>query len=72
MASLPQTLDDWLAYIEQQHPRSIDMGLERVRTVADALGLGRPASQVITVGGTNGKGSTVAFIESIGRAAGWR
>lgn len=72
MASLPQTLDDWLAYIEQQHPKSIDMDLERVRAVADALGLGRPASQVITVGGTNGKGSTVAFIEAIGRAAGWR
>lgn len=72
MALLPQTLDDWLAYIEQQHPKSIDMGLERARTVADALGLGRPASQVITVGGTNGKGSTVAFIEAIGRAAGWR
>ncbi len=72
MVSPLQTLDDWLAYIEQQHPKSIDMGLERVRRVADALGLGRPASQVITVGGTNGKGSTVAFIESIGRAAGWR
>lgn len=72
MASLPQTLDDWLAYIERQHPKSIDMGLERVRTVANTLGIGRPARQVITVGGTNGKGSTVAFIESIGRAAGWR
>ncbi|MGX5729801.1 bifunctional tetrahydrofolate synthase/dihydrofolate synthase [Pseudoxanthomonas beigongshangi] len=72
MMSLPQTLDDWLAYIEQLHPKSIDMGLERVRAVADTLGLGRPAGRVITVGGTNGKGSTVAFIESIGRAAGWR
>jgi len=72
MAFLPQTLDDWLAYIERQHPKSIDMGLERVRTVANTLGIGRPARQVITVGGTNGKGSTVAFIESIGRAAGWR
>jgi dihydrofolate synthase / folylpolyglutamate synthase len=65
-------LTDWLAYIEQQHPRSIEMGLERVREVAGRLGLGRPAGQVITVGGTNGKGSTVAFIEAIARAAGWR
>ncbi|MGS1080092.1 bifunctional tetrahydrofolate synthase/dihydrofolate synthase [Pseudoxanthomonas beigongshangi] len=71
-SSLPQSLDDWLAYIERQHPKSIEMGLERVRAVADTLGLGRPATQVVTVGGTNGKGSTVAFIESIGRAAGWR
>ena len=46
------------------------MGLERVREVARRLGLGRPASHVITVGGTNGKGSTVAFIEAIARAGG--
>ncbi|WP_141455940.1 bifunctional tetrahydrofolate synthase/dihydrofolate synthase [Pseudoxanthomonas sp. z9] len=72
VSSLPQTLDDWLAYIERQHPKSIEMGLERVRAVADRLDLARPAAQVITVGGTNGKGSTVAFIESIARAAGWR
>ncbi len=67
-----RTLDQWLAYIERQHPRAIEMGLERVREVAARLGLGRPAAQVITVGGTNGKGSTVAFIESIARTAGWR
>ena len=65
-------LTDWLAYIEQQHPKAIEMGLERVREVAGRLGLGRPAGQVITVGGTNGKGSTVAFIEAIARAGGWR
>lgn len=70
--SKPNTLADWLAYIERQHPRSIDMGLERVRSVATAMGLKRPAKRVITVGGTNGKGSAVAFIESIGRAAGWK
>ena len=68
----PQTLSDWLTYIEQQHPATIEMGLERVRTVAQAMGLGRPAQHVIVVGGTNGKGSTVAFIEAIGRAAGWK
>jgi dihydrofolate synthase/folylpolyglutamate synthase len=66
------TLDDWLEYIEQQHPKSIDMGLDRVREVAMRLALGKPATRVITVGGTNGKGSTVAFIEAIARAAGWK
>ncbi len=66
------TLADWLAWIECQHPSTIDMGLERVRAVATAMGLGAPARHTITVGGTNGKGSTVAFIEAIGRAAGWK
>lgn len=72
MNALPATLADWLIHIEQQHPASIDMGLERVHSVASALGLGAPATRVITVGGTNGKGSTVAFIEAIARAAGWK
>lgn len=67
-----KTLAEWLAYIEQQHPRSIDMGLERVREVATRMGLKRPGKKVITVAGTNGKGSTVAFIEAIARAAGWK
>lgn len=69
--SKPTTLAEWLAYIERQHPKSIDMGLDRVRAVATAMGLDRPAKRVITVAGTNGKGSTVAFIESIAREAGW-
>ncbi|ALE67848.1 bifunctional tetrahydrofolate synthase/dihydrofolate synthase [Xanthomonas campestris] len=68
----PNTLSDWLAYIEQQHPRNIAMGLERVREVAARLQIEAPATHVIVVGGTNGKGSTVAFIEAIGRAAGWK
>ena len=67
-----KTLADWLGYIERQHPKSIDMGLERVREVAQRLGLTRPARHVITVAGTNGKGSTVAFIEAIARAAGMK
>lgn len=67
-----RSLADWLAYIERQHPKSIELGLDRVRVVAQRMGLGRPAAKVITVGGTNGKGSTVAFIEAIARAAGWR
>lgn len=65
-----RTLDEWLAYIERQHPRTIELGLERVRAVADRLGSGKPGKHVITVGGTNGKGSTVAFIEAIAQAAG--
>jgi dihydrofolate synthase/folylpolyglutamate synthase len=69
---MPRSLADWLAYIERQHPRSIALGLERVREVAARMGLGRPARHVITVGGTNGKGSTVAFVEAIARAAGWK
>ncbi|MDQ1094317.1 dihydrofolate synthase/folylpolyglutamate synthase [Xanthomonas sacchari] len=66
------TLPEWLAYIERQHPQDIAMGLERVRAVAARMRLTRPAKHVITVGGTNGKGSTVAFVEAIARAAGWR
>jgi dihydrofolate synthase/folylpolyglutamate synthase len=68
----PKSLAGWLAYIERQHPRSIELGLDRVRTVARRMRLGRPAKQVVTVAGTNGKGSTVAFVEAIARAAGWR
>lgn len=67
-----KTLSEWLAYIQQQHPQSISMGLERVSAVAKSMGLVHPARHCIVVGGTNGKGSTVAFIEAIARAAGWK
>lgn len=66
------TLPDWLGHIERQHPQAIEMGLDRVRDVARRMGLARPAHRVVTVAGTNGKGSTVAFIEAIARAAGLR
>ena len=73
---MPQTmrmdLDQWLAHQQLQHPDAIALGLDRVRVVAQRLGLTRPATHVITVAGTNGKGSTVAFIEAIARAAGLR
>ena len=69
---MPSTLSDWLAFIEQQHPQRIELGLDRVRTVAQRMGLRHPAPHVITVAGTNGKGSTVAFIEAIARAQGLR
>jgi dihydrofolate synthase/folylpolyglutamate synthase len=65
-----RSLEDWLGYIEQQHPKSIELGLDRTRVVAQRLAIGKPAKHVVTVGGTNGKGSTVAFIEAIARAAG--
>lgn len=68
----PATLEQWLAHIEQQHPQPIAMGLDRVRDVAARMPLGQPGEHTIVVGGTNGKGSTVAFIESIARAAGWK
>ena len=66
------SLDEWLDYQLRTHPQSIAMGLDRVRAVAQRLGLGHPGKQVITVGGTNGKGSAVAFIEAIALAAGLR
>ncbi|HWS78463.1 MAG TPA: bifunctional tetrahydrofolate synthase/dihydrofolate synthase [Thermomonas sp.] len=67
-----KSLSEWLEYIEGQHPKSIQMGLDRVREVAARMGLKRPAKRVITVGGTNGKGSTVAFVQAIARAHGWK
>ena len=69
---MKRSLDQWLAWIEGQHPKAIDMGLDRVRLVAERMELPRPAKHVITVAGTNGKGSTVAFIEAIARELGWR
>ncbi|MGC8507395.1 MAG: bifunctional tetrahydrofolate synthase/dihydrofolate synthase [Thiomonas sp.] len=71
MSSTPHTLDGWLAHAETLHARAIDLGLERVRAVSAAMGL-RFACPVITVAGTNGKGSTVAMLESILLAAGYR
>lgn len=69
---MTRTLAEWLAYQERVNPRSIELGLERVRSVWQRMGAPRPAPQVITVGGTNGKGSTVALLEAMLRAAGRR
>ncbi|MFG0581773.1 bifunctional tetrahydrofolate synthase/dihydrofolate synthase [Pseudomonas sp. zjy_9] len=62
---IERSLGEWLAYLEQLHPSAIDMGLDRSREVARRLGLGKPAPLVITVTGTNGKGSTCAFLASL-------
>lgn len=66
-----KALADWLSYLEQLHPSSIDMGLERVARVRDELGL-QPAFPIITVTGTNGKGSVCAMLEASLLAAGYR
>jgi dihydrofolate synthase/folylpolyglutamate synthase len=71
MTTAPQTLDDWLAHCERLHPKTIDMTLDRVNAVRDRLGM-RFDAPVITVAGTNGKGSTCAMLESIARQAGYR
>jgi len=66
-------LDQWLAWQEGLHPKEIDLGLDRVRQVLIQLGLPpRPAHKVITVAGTNGKGSSCAMLEAIYLAAGYR
>jgi len=65
------SLADWLARLEQLHPSSIELGLERVRRVKDALGL-EAAFPLVVVGGTNGKGSTCAYLEAMLRAAGYK
>jgi dihydrofolate synthase/folylpolyglutamate synthase len=65
------SLDQWLSHLETAHPVGIDMGLARITRVKESLGL-KFACPVITVGGTNGKGSTCAFLESILLAAGYK
>jgi len=70
-AAKPETLDAWLPYIEALHPKSIAMGLDRVRNVANRLEL-NPSFPIITIAGTNGKGSTCAMLEAIYMQSGYR
>ncbi len=63
-------LADWLAYLEKLHPREIDLGLERVAEVYQRLGKPRPGKQIISVAGTNGKGSVCAHLTALAAAAG--
>ena len=65
------SLDHWLAWFETVHPKRIDLRLDRFVAVLDQLGLRTPAYEVVTVAGTNGKGSCVAMLESIYWHAGY-
>ncbi len=65
-------LSQWLTWQEGLNPREIDLGLERTATVATRLDVLRPAPVVISVAGTNGKGSCIAMLSSVYRTAGYR
>jgi dihydrofolate synthase/folylpolyglutamate synthase len=65
------TLSQWLDWQQSLHPRSIDLGLDRVTEMMRRLGIERPARSVLTIGGTNGKGSVVAYLDTMLRAAGY-
>ena len=68
--TMPRTLAEWLTYQERVNVHSIELGLDRVGAVWQRMGAPAPARRVLTVGGTNGKGSTVALLESMLLAAG--
>lgn len=68
---MSRSLQQWLTHTEQLHTQAIDMGLERVQAVRRDMGLD-PSFPIITVAGTNGKGSTCTFLFSILKAAGYR
>jgi dihydrofolate synthase/folylpolyglutamate synthase len=65
-------LEAWLVLLEQRHPQAIELGLERCGTVYRRMGSPRPAKQVFTVAGTNGKGSTTAYIAAMSGGLGQR
>lgn len=64
------SLSAWLGWLEQSHPKEIDLGLDRIRQVAERLDLLNPSAKVVTVAGTNGKGSCVTATAGLLRAAG--
>ncbi|WP_318441322.1 bifunctional tetrahydrofolate synthase/dihydrofolate synthase [Photobacterium leiognathi] len=66
------SLSIWLKYLEQLHTSAIDLGLDRVKAVGQKADLLKPAPCVITVAGTNGKGSTCAMLEAILIEAGYK
>lgn len=67
-----RSLEAWLEWLEGLHPEKIDLSLERIQEVADRLNLRSLEFPIITVGGTNGKGSTVALLQSMLAAADYR
>ncbi|EAT13545.1 bifunctional tetrahydrofolate synthase/dihydrofolate synthase [Bermanella marisrubri] len=68
---MSRNLDQWLQYLESAHPKDIDLGLDRVRAVAERLDLIKPAKYVVLVAGTNGKGTTVATCGELFRQSGF-
>ncbi|MDF3055654.1 MAG: FolC bifunctional protein [Gammaproteobacteria bacterium] len=66
------SLSQWLSYVESLHPQNIALGLERVDSIAEKLKLSTCSSKVFTIAGTNGKGSSAAFLSAILQAAGYR
>lgn len=67
-----QSLEDWLFYLEQQHPSEIELGLNRVKLVAQEANLYQfPNSKIVLVAGTNGKGTTIRFMEQYLLASGF-
>ena len=72
MPAIGSSLESWLQYISSVHPREIELGLGRTQRVAATLRLGKPAPLVVTVAGTNGKGSCVATMEAVLQQAGFK
>lgn len=70
-AENPQTLEGWLSYLERLHPSAIELGLDRVAAVRGRLKLA-PGFPIVSVAGTNGKGSVCAILESVLASAGYR
>lgn len=66
-----RSLSEWVQIVEGLHPKNIEMGLDRIRVVKERMGI-RFDCPVITVGGTNGKGSTSAMLQTIYREAGYK
>ena len=71
-ADKPVSLDQWLSYLERLHPVSIELGLDRILQVAARLGLDFSGKKIVTVAGTNGKGSSVTLLAAMLQAAGLR
>jgi dihydrofolate synthase/folylpolyglutamate synthase len=70
-SAMPKDLSSWLSYIESLHPKSIAMGLDRIKLMIERLQL-QPEFPIISVAGTNGKGSTCAMLEQIYKQAGYQ
>ena len=69
---MTHSLRQWLSLLEARHPVEIELGLNRIAEVYQRLGDVRPAPRIVTIGGTNGKGSCVAMLDAVVRAAGLR